>query len=64
MTGWAMLINLKGFYAGANWLLFSIGLVVFVLEIWMIIESVMVFMKLRSKAAEPPGPVDDSSVFQ
>ena len=51
MTGWAMLINLKGFYAGANWLLFCIGLAVFVLEIWMIIESVMVLMKLHSKSA-------------
>jgi carbon starvation protein len=54
MTGWAMLINLKEFYAGANWLLFCIGLVVFVLEIRMIIESVMVLMKLHSKAAAPP----------
>jgi carbon starvation protein len=49
MTGWAMLINLEGFYAGANWLLFCIGLVVFVLEIWMIIESVIVLIKLHAK---------------
>jgi carbon starvation protein len=54
MTGWAMLINLNEFYTGANWLLFFIGLVVFVLEIWMIIESVLVIMKLNSKAAAPP----------
>ncbi len=54
MTGWAMLINLKEFYAGANWLLFCIGLVVFVLEIWMMIESVMVLMKLHSKPTAPP----------
>ncbi len=54
MTGWAMFINLKEFYAGANWLLFCIGLVVFVLEIWMMIESVMVLMKLHSKPTAPP----------
>lgn len=54
MTGWAMLINLRDFYTGANWLLFSIGLVVFVLEIWMIVESVIVLMKLHSKAVASP----------
>jgi carbon starvation protein len=54
MTGWAMLINLKGFYTEANWLLFYIGLVVFILEIWMIIESVIVLIKLHSKATASP----------
>jgi carbon starvation protein len=54
MTGWAMLINLRGFYTGTNWLLFCIGLGVFVLEIWMIIESVMVLMKLHSKSTVHP----------
>ena len=53
MTGWAMLINLKEFYAGANWLLVSIGLVVFALEIWMIIESVAVLKKVYRNTAEP-----------
>lgn len=42
MTGWAMLINLKNFHASSNWLLFSIGLAVFVLEIWMVTESALV----------------------
>jgi carbon starvation protein len=53
MTGWAMLVNLKGFYGEANWLLFFIGLAVFVLEIWMIIESVAVLMKVYREKAEP-----------
>lgn len=53
ITGGAMLIRLEGFYAEANWLLFSIELVVFVLEIWMIIESVMVLTNLHPEAAEP-----------
>jgi len=42
MTGWAMIINIQKFYNTSNWLLFTIGLAVFVLEIWMIIESVLV----------------------
>ncbi len=47
MTGWAMIINLKNFYTTSNWLLFSIGLVVFALEIWMIAESVLVMRSLK-----------------
>jgi len=43
MTGWAMAVNIGKFYASANWLLFVIGLCVFVLEIWMVAESVIVF---------------------
>ncbi|MFO7963780.1 MAG: carbon starvation CstA family protein [Desulfobacterales bacterium] len=42
MTGWAMIINIQKYFAAANWLLLCIGVMVFALEIWMIIESVMV----------------------
>ncbi len=42
MTGWAMMLNIQKFYNTSNWLLFIIGLSVFVLEIWMIIESIIV----------------------
>ena len=45
MTGWAMVINLRDFYIIQNWLLFIIGAIVFILEIWMIIESVAMLMK-------------------
>lgn len=46
MTGWAMVINLERFFEASNWLLFFIELIVFALEIWMIIESVIVFRKV------------------
>lgn len=52
MTGWAMLINLKNFYGASNWLLFYIGLATFGLEIWMIIESVVVFKKVYGTETE------------
>jgi carbon starvation protein len=48
MTGWAMILNIKGFYcnpAGTQWLLFGVSVVVFLLEIWMIVESVAVLKK-------------------
>ncbi|MFH1489106.1 MAG: carbon starvation protein A [Pseudomonadota bacterium] len=52
MTGWAMLINLKDYYGSGNWLLFFIGLCTFILEIWMIIESLVVFNKVYGKEME------------
>ncbi|MCF7810574.1 carbon starvation protein A [bacterium] len=48
LTGWAMILNLKDFYLSSNWLLFTIGLAVFALEIWMIIESVLVLKRVKS----------------
>jgi carbon starvation protein len=46
MTGWAMVLNLEKFFTTSNWLLFLIGLAVFFLEIWMIIECVVVMKKV------------------
>ncbi|MBW1713139.1 MAG: carbon starvation protein A [Deltaproteobacteria bacterium] len=51
MTGWAMIINLQKFFATSNWLLFVIGLIVFALEIWMIIESIAVYKQVSSQEA-------------
>lgn len=48
MTGWAMMANLKNFLAASNWLLFAIGIAVFVLEIWMIAESAIVMKRVYS----------------
>lgn len=46
MTGWAMIINLQKFYAGSKWLLFCIGLITILLEIWMIIESIVILKEV------------------
>ncbi len=56
MTGWAMLINLNTFYSAANWLLFSISLAMIFLEIWMIIESIVVLKNVYGKEAESTAP--------
>ncbi len=53
MTGWAMVINLQGYFATGNWLLFSIGLCTMFLEIWMILECIFVFNKIYGSAPEP-----------
>jgi len=46
MTGWAMLINLSNFYNGGKWLLFFIGLCTIILEIWMVIESLIILKEV------------------
>ena len=49
MTGWAMKINLVNFYTQQNWLLFSIGLIITLLEIWMVVEGLIVLAQLNRK---------------
>jgi carbon starvation protein len=50
MTGWAMKINLVQFYAGGEWLLLGIGSLISLLQIWMVVEGVVVLARLRRKA--------------
>lgn len=52
-TGWAMLLNLNGYYAKADWLLFCIGLSTIILEVWMIIESFAVLKNVYGGAESP-----------
>jgi len=50
MTGWAMKINLADFYSNGKWLLFSIGAVITLLQVWMVVEGVIVLMRLKREA--------------
>lgn len=52
MTGWAMTINIGKFYSTSNWLLFFIGLAVFLLEIWMVMESFLILNKVYKTKVE------------
>lgn len=56
MTGWAMVLNLEEFFTTSNWLLFFIGLAVFFLEIWMMIECVVVMKKVYGVEEGLPQP--------
>ena len=49
MTAWAMGINLVSFYAEGNWLLFCIGFMITVLQVWMVIEGAMVLARIWRK---------------
>jgi carbon starvation protein len=54
ITGWAMVFNIQKFYDTSNWFLLIIGIAVFVLEIWMIIESVVVLKTVYGKESVLP----------
>jgi carbon starvation protein len=46
MTGWAMVVQLQQFFSAANQIhLFIISAIIFLLELWMIVEAVIVLKK-------------------
>ncbi|UCD15092.1 MAG: carbon starvation protein A [Candidatus Omnitrophota bacterium] len=53
LTGWAMLFNLGQFYNQNNWLLLGIGIAIFTLEVWMVIESIIVLKRTYSSKGLP-----------
>ena len=46
IAGWAMIINIQRDCIAGNWLLFSIGIAVFLLQVWMVIEGAVVYFSL------------------
>ncbi len=47
MTSWAMVLNIKNFSKTHNSLLFTIGLIIFLLMIWLIVEAIIVLSKAK-----------------
>jgi carbon starvation protein len=45
MTAWAMKINLVDFFKQQNWLLVIVGSIITILELWMIIETVILLLE-------------------
>ena len=52
-----MMFNIQKYFVTENWLLLTIGVMVFALEIWMIVESVVVLMSVYGKKEAPVLPV-------
>ncbi|MFQ5900722.1 MAG: carbon starvation protein A [Thermodesulfobacteriota bacterium] len=55
MTGWAMLINLWRFISKGDWLLVTLGACIFILEIWLVLEAVVVLKSLRMETETTEG---------
>ena len=49
MTAWAMQLNLTHFFITTNWLLFSIGLLIVLLQLWMLIETLLLLRRLKKQ---------------
>lgn len=57
VPAWAMGIQILGFYAEQNWLLFILGIVVEVLQVWMLVEGVLMWRRARGVLPEPLPPL-------
>ena len=53
MTGWSILIKISFSFRSQNWLLFGIGLLVFMLELWMIAESAIILFHKKGTGIQP-----------
>ncbi|MCK4752372.1 MAG: carbon starvation protein A [Planctomycetes bacterium] len=56
ITNWAMIKNEMIFLAAENWLLVTIGAVIFALALWMTVEAVIAFFNPRQSAESEPQP--------
>ncbi|GAW91687.1 carbon starvation CstA family protein [Calderihabitans maritimus] len=55
MTSWAMVINTINFYRASNWLLFVLSLLIILLEIWLILEAIGAFRRVKTAPAVESG---------
>ena len=59
VTAWAMVINLKAFFMEGKWLLFAVGSGIFLLEVGLVLEAVMVLRRMSVVESGEEGGVDD-----
>jgi carbon starvation protein len=58
LPAWAMTSQIIGFYKAGNWLLVSIGVLVEVLQVWMIVEGLIMWNKAKGVLPEPLPPLE------
>ena len=54
MTFWAMILNINNFIHKNNWLLFIIGIIILLLELWLIIEAINIVVKTKKEPLVEP----------
>ncbi len=55
MTSWALIANLINFVEARDWVLAPLDAIIFVLAMWLIVESLMALMKARREVAAAGG---------
>jgi carbon starvation protein len=54
MTTWALIVNLQQFWEARDWVLLPLDAAILALAVWLIVESVIVFRKVRREPAVLP----------
>ena len=57
LPAWAMTYQIIGFYTDGNWLLVGLGVLVEILQVWMIVEGILMWKKARGVAPAPLPPL-------
>ncbi len=58
LPAWALVIQIKEFYEADSWLLFGVGLFVEALQVWMVLEGVIMWRKAKGVLPEPLPPLE------
>ncbi|MCH8805550.1 MAG: carbon starvation protein A [Planctomycetes bacterium] len=57
MPAWAMVHQLQSWWAAQDWLLLSIGVIVEIVQVWMVIEAALLWSKVRGVKPDPLPPL-------
>lgn len=57
MPAWALIHNIGLWYRGQDWLLFTIGIAVQILQIWMVAEGIAMWRRARGVEPKPLEPI-------
>lgn len=57
IPAWALIYQMMDWYAAGKWLLFGIGVMVELLQVWMIIEGVLMWNRAKGVLPEPLPPL-------
>ena len=62
VTAWAMIVNIGLYHTGRQWHLFIIATIVLVLQLWLTVEAVIIWLRIRKErsAAATPRPFADA----
>ncbi|MCC6143550.1 MAG: carbon starvation protein A, partial [Candidatus Hydrogenedentes bacterium] len=60
LPAWAMSIQLAEFFSKSQWLLFGMGLVVEVLQLWMVLEAALMWRRAKGVLPAPLPPLEQA----
>ena len=57
LPAWAMTYQIIGFYSDGNWLLVALGTLVEILQVWMLVEAILMWKRAKGVAPAPLPPL-------